>query len=325
MSKRINQPKPVASYDADPTSPTEGYTYFNTINKIMRQYIGGEWVDLKPIYGHMEDVYSIKFNELTRDPGITPITRETGKLWWDEAWETLSLGVGDTATLQLGQEFHILVQNDSGATITAGTLVMGELDSNGRLKTVADGVMKVVKAVTNGTYSPKLMLGIVTEDLLNGERGMLTTNGYVNDINTSSYNTGDILWNNPSVSGGLTATRPSLPNLVLPIAVVTKKSTNGSIYVRMTTENERLIRHGDNLFNAPGSGSSVVVPVSFSNWFGSSAPQIFSSVRAGTNRFFASQISNVSLISGTLSFNINIYQITGTSFTGLTVDWMVVD
>ena len=188
------------------------------------------------------------------------ITDATGRLAWDTEWETLKLGVNSGAVLQFGQEFHILVQNDSGETIPDGVLVMAELDGNGRLRTVGQGIMRVVKANVDGSLPGKLMLGVTTTSMGNGERGMVTVNGYVNNLDTVTpgWTVGDILWANPVVAGGFTTTAPVAPNLKLPIAVVTRvQSQTGSIYVRMTNGFDLTEIHDVQITN-PQEGQNLV-------------------------------------------------------------------
>lgn len=165
------------------------------------------------------------------------VTDASGRLAWDTEWETLKVGVNSGAVLQLGQEFHVIVQNDSGSPIADGTLVMAELDANGRLRTVGQGIMRVVPAIADGSLPGKLMLGVATTPIPNGDRGMVTVQGYVNSLNTVTpgWNLGDILWADPAAPGGLTNVAPVAPALKLPIAVVTRSQTQtGSLYVRMT-------------------------------------------------------------------------------------------
>ena len=162
---------------------------------------------------------------------------QTGRIGWDTEAETLVVGVNGGANLQVGQEEHILVQNDSGAALANGTLVMAELDNQGRIRTVGLGTMRVVPAIADGTLPSKLLLGIVTTDIPNGERGVVATFGYVNSLNTVTpgWELGDILWADPDNPGKLTNVQPTAPALKLPIAVVTRsQQQTGSIFVRMT-------------------------------------------------------------------------------------------
>ena len=63
----------------------------------------------------------------------------------------------------------------------------------------------------------------------------MTVFGKIRGINTSSYAEGAILWCNPAVPGGFTATEPQAPNLKLPVAAVISSANNGTIFVRWDT------------------------------------------------------------------------------------------
>jgi len=183
----------------------------------------------------------IQFNTLA-----TP-TMEDGRIAWDTEFETLQVGVNSGAVLQLGQEMHQFVQNDSGAEIPNGTLVSVELDGQGRIRTVGLGIMRVVRANADGSLPAKLILGVTTTDIPNGGRGMVTSHGYVSSLNTVApgWALGDILWANPAVPGGFTNVEPSAPALRVPCAVVTRvQAQTGSIYVRYTP-NEDLAQLND--------------------------------------------------------------------------------
>ena len=164
-------------------------------------------------------------------------TMQTGRMAWDVASETLQIGVNGGANLQVGQEFHILVQNTTEQTIVHGQVVMGAVDNQGRLRIFGESVIGCELAVADGSVPSKLFLGIATVDILPEHRGVVTTNGVVGNLNTLAFTAGDILWADPLVPGGLTLTPPTAPNLKLPIAVVLRRAggTAGTIYVRMTT------------------------------------------------------------------------------------------
>lgn len=193
-------------------------------------------------------------------------TYRKGRFFWDADHDTFSAGIGSQHVLKMGQEILFLVQNDSGDDLAVGTVVMGEVDANGRLKTVGDGIIKVVKAVTDGTYDPKLMIGVVTESILNGARGFVTVQGEINNYNTNGLTAGDILYPSPSVAGTLGTAVPTPPSLYLPIAVVTKKSTQGSIYVRMT-QGHKLADAHDVLITSPSNGQVLKFNGTAGYWY----------------------------------------------------------
>lgn len=187
-------------------------------------------------------------------------TPATGRLAWDTEYETLQVGVNSGAVLQLGQEMHQVVQNDSGSTIADGSVVSVELDDQGRIRTVGLGIMRVVPAQGDGSLPAKLILGVATTNIGNGERGMVTSHGYVNFLNTQApgWVLGDILWVSGTTPGALTNVEPTAPALRVPIAVVTRVNENtGSIYVRYSP-NEDLAQLNDVAIVNPQEGDVLV-------------------------------------------------------------------
>lgn len=78
----------------------------------------------------------------------------------------------------------------------------------------------------------------MTHDLPDsGDTGYCTTWGFVRGMDTSAFSVGDILYASPSVAGGLTKTKPTAPNNVIPIAAcITSDATEGVIFVRPTIQ-----------------------------------------------------------------------------------------
>lgn len=177
-----------------------------------------------------------------------------GQLTWDATDKTLSLGLnGGDVILQIGQEMYYRVRNNSGAQIANGAVVRfsGVIGSS--------GIMTVVPALANGVYPSDHIIGVATEDIPNGEDGLITYFGKVRGVNTSAYNAGDILYASPTISGGYTTTRPDAPNNIVTIATVLSSGTNGILFVRAHEEDlwqavpataTSAGRKGDNAFDA---------------------------------------------------------------------------
>ena len=158
---------------------------------------------------------------------IIPASGSTteGILSWNTDRDTLNLSQTGT-NLQLGQEVHFYVINQTGSTITNGTVVQYD----GALG--ASGIIKVKKAVSDGSISAIQIMGITTQDIANGATGKVTFFGEVHDFDTSGYTAGTILYLNPSVAGGLTSTEPAAPNLRYAIAMTIDSKHNGTLIVR---------------------------------------------------------------------------------------------
>lgn len=160
----------------------------------------------------------------------TNITPGQGQVTWEPETSTLVLGLTETLHIHLGADQATLCRNNSNSVaIPKGTAVMfaGTLGNSGRLK--------VAPMVATGTYPGYVFFGITAEIIPAGGDGFVMSFGRVRGINTNAYNEGDILWCNPAVAGGLTATEPAAPNLKLPVAAVLSKATNGILMVRWDT------------------------------------------------------------------------------------------
>jgi hypothetical protein len=152
-----------------------------------------------------------------------------GAISWDIDNGTADIGLSSNLKLKIGQDDTWYVKNQSGSTITKGTVVYasGTLGASGRIT--------IAPMIADGTIPSRFLLGIVAESILDGEDGYVIAKGKIRQINTNAFNDGDVLWVSPTVAGTLTATEPTAPNLKLAIAFVVHKATNGIIAVRATT------------------------------------------------------------------------------------------
>ena len=166
------------------------------------------------------------------DLNYTGTTAE-GRLSWNSTDATLDLGMGGgNVTQQIGQEIYYRVKNQSGATISNGSVVRnaGSVGASGR---ILGEYM-----IADGTYPFAKTLGIATEDILNGSDGLVTEFGVVRKLNTTgslygeSWSDGDVLYVSSTIPGGLTNVEPQAPNQILEMGVVLFSNVgNGSIFV----------------------------------------------------------------------------------------------
>lgn len=172
-------------------------------------------------------------NELRFNTAYTGGTTIEGVMYWDEPNGTVSLGLhNNEVSLQIGQETHYYIKNQSGATIENGRVVRaaGTLGASGRIL----GEYMIADGSIEGKYT----LGVATEDILDGNDGYVTEFGLVRGINTTgslygeTWNDGDILYVSPTIAGGLTNVRPQSPNLNIEMAIVIYANASGSIFVR---------------------------------------------------------------------------------------------
>jgi hypothetical protein len=154
-------------------------------------------------------------------PEVTP--PNVGTVAWDGG---TTLGVQMTANV-LGRvnESGYYYIKASGA-ITKGDVVMftGAVGASG----VPTGAPAT--GVTNGSD----IMGIAAESLALNDFGLVQFIGTLRGVNLSAYADGDILWYNPAVTGGLTKTEPSAPNVKVQMAAVISATNNGTMLIRIT-------------------------------------------------------------------------------------------
>lgn len=180
---------------------------------------------LSGITGAIATVDSITFDTTA---GISPTT---AKMFWDDTAKTPAVGLNSNVTLQIGQEIHYYVK--ATAAVTNGDVVMftGAVGASGQLT--------VAPATGLTPTTAYYVMGVATEDIALGSFGYITHFGIVRGLNTSggaeSWADGELLYYNPSVTGGLTKTVPTAPNaIILVAAVVRAHATTGMLMVRPT-------------------------------------------------------------------------------------------
>ena len=160
-------------------------------------------------------------------------TNTTARLYYDNSdqFQTLAFQMNGNAVQKIGEELYYRVKCSSA--ITKGQVVMftGTLGASGGLTAApATGLTP-----TQSNY----ILGIAVESGATNAWIFVTTFGEVKGINTTggaeAWVQGQELYYNPSVTGGLTKTKPNAPNAICLVAAVVHVGTsNGVLFVRPT-------------------------------------------------------------------------------------------
>jgi hypothetical protein len=160
------------------------------------------------------------------------------RLPMDQTGATVDATTQDIADLfaanPLVEQVPLTVRNQTGVNIAKGTAVSfaGTVGASGRLL--------IKPAIANGTDPPYYFLGVTSEAINTATNGKVIAWGKILNVNTNAFNEGDILWVNPAVPGGFTATEPQAPNLKLPAAVVVNKGVGSGILMVRSTTGSRL-------------------------------------------------------------------------------------
>jgi len=160
-------------------------------------------------------------------------TDATGKIYYDynDQFQTLAFQMNSGVVQKIGEETFFRIKCDGA--IAKGQVVSfaGTLGASGGLK----GKAATGLAVDEANY----ILGVATESGNNNDWIFVTFFGEVKGINTTggaeAWVQGQTLYYNPSVTGGLTKTKPAVPNAICVVAaVVHVGSSNGILFVRPT-------------------------------------------------------------------------------------------
>ena len=153
----------------------------------------------------------------------TPLT--AGQLGWDGN-NTLGLGMaGGHVTQHIGEDQFFYCKATS--SIAKGKVVMftGAVGASG----VPTGAPAT--GITDGSY----IMGVAAEAIATNGFGLVQSFGTLRNVNTSGYADGDILWYDPSVTGGMTNVKPVAPNMKVQMAAVVNggSSGGGTILIRI--------------------------------------------------------------------------------------------
>jgi hypothetical protein len=130
------------------------------------------------------------------------------------------------------------------------------------IKTVIWGTTQNLPAGSLATGPNDRVLGVLEADLPNNGVGFVTSIGFLENVDTSMWPTGTVLY--PSVSGSLSTLQYNFP-----IAVVLKQdSTDGKLFVRA----QGLVP-SDILLSVSGN---TIVPVSIVDWVSSDGGDLYS-------------------------------------------------
>jgi len=191
---------------SDPsTSLDQGDLVFNTSSLVLKYYDGSAWVSVSGGAG---------------GSGITDITSTDGSVTITTSGTTRDLAViGGGATNLVAQ-----VRNQTGSTLTKGTVVY--ISGASGNKALVSKARADVEATSASTF------GIVNANISNNSNGYVTVRGILTGLNTSAYADGDTVYLSPTTAGTFTATKPSAPDQLVTIGVITRShATQGEMEI----------------------------------------------------------------------------------------------
>jgi hypothetical protein len=203
----------------------KAYLVLDSVTGSIYVWKQGAWASLVGGGSFTQPVDSLFF-----DTSVSPNNVDTAKMRWDYELGTVVLGMYDAVPNEIGFKNFWLVKNQTGSTITKGSIVY----ANGTVG--ASGRITVAKFIANGTIDAKLLLGITAHDLTNGEDGYVISFGKIRQVNTDTFAAGAILYPSPTTAGVWTDVEPVAPNIDMPIGFcINSHVNNGTIAIRVAS------------------------------------------------------------------------------------------
>lgn len=202
------------------------------------------------------DIQNINYVDF--DTGYST-TITTGQLGWDSTNNALAFGMAGGNIIQhIGEDQYFYIKASSA--ITKGQVIMftGSVGASGVLTGAP------ATGITDGTY----IMGVAAETIALNGFGFVQTFGVLKNVDTSAFADGDILWYDPSVTGGLTATKPSAPNVKAQVAACNKGGSAGGgvITIRINAGSQLGGTDSNVQFTSLASGQTVIYDATAGYW-----------------------------------------------------------
>lgn len=226
--------------NAGPGSGEVNFRYLDDVNRLTMADSNDNWVleydaTTKKVQftENIGPIRTIKFNPAGYQ---TPLV--AGQIGWNATEDCLDIKQADGTTLQTGLEHYFQVHNATGSQLNNGEVVMFTgVDEDDH----TNPVVEVGRYNASATANPLYLVGVMTNDVADGQHGRATVFGKVRNLNTTGASVGetwvrgDLLWAHPTMAGQLTRVRPTAPSVATSVAAVIQVgTTDGVLLVRPT-------------------------------------------------------------------------------------------
>ena len=260
----------------------KAYLLVDTVNNVMYSYIAskGGWKFNNSDTVIINNNFAQPVDSLFFKTSVATNNVDTAKMRWDSDLATVVLGMYDQVPNELGFKNFWLVKNQTGSTITKGSIVY----ANGTVG--ASGRITVAKFIANGSIDAKYLLGITAHDLTNGEDGYVISFGKIRKVNTDTFVAGSILYPSPTVAGVWTDVEPVAPNIDMPIGFcINSHVNNGTIAIRVAS-GYKLHELHDLAISSPIDKASLYYKSSEGLWRDTTATLLVSDTAAMLTPYF---------------------------------------
>jgi len=161
-------------------------------------------------------------------PTTAPAYSE-GRVWYDSTEKALAFyNDSSSIAVHLSQDLIFKVINNTGSTIPNGSPVYVTSTSSGQ-------TYPNVALARADVASTSAVIGLTNGSIANGAIGYVTSQGTIDNVNTSTFTVGQVLYLSPYSAGQLMNTIPPT-GITVQVGVATFiNSSTGHIYVKQTT------------------------------------------------------------------------------------------
>ena len=250
------------------------------------------------------------------------VTDATGKLYYnkEDQFQTLAFQMNGSAVQKIGEELYYRVKLTANAAKGDVMMFTGTIGASGGLTAAPATGLTADQA--------NYILGIATEAGSTNDWIFVTNFGEVKGIDTTgggeSWVQGQILYYNPSVTGGLTKTKPTTPNAIAVMAaVVHVHASNGILFVRPSFGSVLGGTDGNVQFGTLNNGDVIVYDSGDARWENKAQSTLTAGSVNGSATITSGTISGITALSvaGTSSTTgeIKLYEDTdnGTNYVGI--------
>jgi len=203
--------------------------------------------------GAVAGVTSLSSPDFIQFDTTATVTDATGRLYYndEDMYQTLAFQMNGNVIQHVGEEIFYRVRLSAAATKGQVLMFTGTLGSSGGL---------TAAPATGLTFDQSnYLLGIAGESGSTNDWITVYEFGEVKEVNTSAFTQGQVLYYDPAVTGGLTATKPNTPNAIATIAAVVHVGTsNGVLFVRPTFGSALGGTDGNVRFGTLASGNTII-------------------------------------------------------------------
>jgi hypothetical protein len=189
------------------------------------------------------------------------VTDATGRLYYDDSdmYQTLAFQMNGAVVQHVGEEMFYRVKLSAPATKGQVLMFTGTLGASGGLRAAPATGLTAEQA--------NYLLGVAAQTGTTNDWITVYEFGEIKGVNTSAFTQGQVLYYDPTVAGGLTATKPNTPNAIAVIAAVVHVGTsNGVLFVRPTFGSVLGGTDGNVQFGTLSAGDVIVYDAVDQRW-----------------------------------------------------------